>query len=975
MTCARCGGTLPEGNIGCPRCDASPKTRTGASPPIGSVEGWTATVQQSDAVRAASSLASLQPGSVLAERYEIEKMLGQGGMGAVYKARDRELDRPVAIKVIRPELAEQGDTLRRFKQELILARQVTHRNVIRIFDLGQHDTLRFITMEFVEGQDLRSRVQERGKFTPEEAVDLILQTARALEAAHAEGVVHRDLKPQNIMIDPQERAVVMDFGIARSMDAPGMTQTGVMLGTPDYMSPEQARGEKADTRSDLFTLGLIFYELLTGVRPFHAETMMGMLLKRVQEAARPAIEIAPALPVEINGILMKCLERDRDTRYQAAADVVRDLEEWRYPQADPPPPPSPVSRRIVAAAAGAAAALALSVYLLRDQIGLGGPKPPPVTVTVLVADFDNQTGDPVFDSTLESVLTLAIEGAPFLTAYDARAARQAASQIRKQDGRLDQAVARLVATREGISVVLAGTIARQGGGYSVTVKAVDAVTGKEIANRDIDSANKNGVLGAVSQAAARIRRDLGDATPESAQLAKAETFSAATLEAAHSYGSGQQRMSAGKWEEAIAEFQRTVRLDANLGRAYAGMATAYRNIGKLEEAERFYQMAFQRIDRMTEREKHRTRGGYYAVIGNPGKALEEYSALVKAYPSDSAGRANLAATYLLSRNMPKALEEGRLATKIYPKHVAKRNNVALYAMYAGDFAAAEKEALETLKLDPAFEKAFVALALAELGQGQPQKAAETYQRLERLSARGASVAGMGLADLAMYEGRLNDAAALLEKGIAADETSDNAPAAAVKLVALASIQADTRKTAAAVASADKALKLSSRPNIAFPAARIYLRTGQEAKARAVAAELARQLTPDTQAYARLIEAGIASEKRNWQETVRLIQEAQKHADTWIGRFDLGVAYVDAGDYVSAHSELEHCLRRRGEATAWFLDEAPSYRLLPPVYLSLARAQAGLRSDGGMDSLKTLLSIKKGAEDPVAVEARRLLEER
>ena len=205
----------------------------------------------------------------------------------------------MALKVIRPELAGHPDILRRFKQELILARQVTHKNVIRIFDLGMADGRKFITMDYIDGRDLKSILVERGKLAPEEAVPIVQQVCRGLEAAHTEGVVHRDLKPQNIMVDASGRVWVMDFGLARSMEMAGMTRTGALMGTPDYMSPEQARAEKVDARSDLFSLGIIFYEMLTGVLPFQADTMMATLLKRVQEKAAPPSTLDPRHPAAL----------------------------------------------------------------------------------------------------------------------------------------------------------------------------------------------------------------------------------------------------------------------------------------------------------------------------------------------------------------------------------------------------------------------------------------------------------------------------------------------------------------------------------------------------------------------------------------------------------------------------------------------------------------------------------------------------
>src|SRR5713101_3736240 len=233
----------------------------------------------------------LHDGDVLGGRYEIWSLLGEGGMGAVYKARDREVDHLVALKVIRPEMANHSAILARFKQELLTARQVTHRNAIRIYDLSEVDGMKFITMEFVEGCDLRKLLLDNGKLPPERAVEIIRQVCLALEAAHGVGVIHRDLKPQNIMREKGGRILVMDFGLARSLESDGMTQTGALLGTIEYMSPEQAIGKHLDARSDLFSVGLIFYELLTGKIPYKADTAMASLLKRNQERALPAAEI------------------------------------------------------------------------------------------------------------------------------------------------------------------------------------------------------------------------------------------------------------------------------------------------------------------------------------------------------------------------------------------------------------------------------------------------------------------------------------------------------------------------------------------------------------------------------------------------------------------------------------------------------------------------------------------------------------
>ncbi len=274
----------------------------------------------------ARGFAGLAAGDVIAARYEILESIGQGGMGSVYKALDRELDRTIALKTIRPDLASNASILRRFKQEILLARQISHRNVIRIFDFGVADAFRFITMEFVDGENLRTRLRREHRLTQEEAVTVIRQICEGLQAAHAEEVVHRDLKPENILIDAQNHVRIMDFGLARSFEAPHLTRTGMVLGTPDYMSPEQARGEHADGRSDIFATGLIFYELLTGELPFKANSMVEKLLQRTREQARPPNLVDPAIPKRISEIVMGCLEMEPANRYQSAHEILRDLD-------------------------------------------------------------------------------------------------------------------------------------------------------------------------------------------------------------------------------------------------------------------------------------------------------------------------------------------------------------------------------------------------------------------------------------------------------------------------------------------------------------------------------------------------------------------------------------------------------------------------------------------------------------------------
>src|SRR5271157_2650307 len=285
-------------------------------------------VRQAPLSTSISAFQSLQPGVLFGGRYEILGVLGQGGMGAVYKARDRELDRLIALKVIRPELATDPAILLRFKQELILSRNITHKNVVRIYDLGEAEGIRFISMEYVDGEDLRTILRRDGKFAPKDAIAVVEQVCRALDSAHSEGVIHRDLKPQNIMRDRHGRIVVMDFGLARSLGDSGMTQTGAIVGTLEYMSPEQALGSTLDQRSDIFSVGLIFYELLTGKAPYEADTAIASLMKRTREEARSASDVDASVPKAVSAIVSRCLEREPANRYHSVVELLQQLTTW-----------------------------------------------------------------------------------------------------------------------------------------------------------------------------------------------------------------------------------------------------------------------------------------------------------------------------------------------------------------------------------------------------------------------------------------------------------------------------------------------------------------------------------------------------------------------------------------------------------------------------------------------------------------------
>ena len=919
-----------------------------------------------------AGLTALPEGTDIGSRYRVVKLLGRGGMGAVYLCRDEELQRDVALKVIRPEIAADSDVLDRFKREIQLSSRVTHKNVLRVYDLGEADGVRFLTMQYVEGEDLSSLLKRVGPLPVPRLTHLFRQICEGLAAAHDEGVVHRDLKPQNIMVDAADRVWLTDFGLAKNLGGTAMTELGAVMGTPAYMSPEQVRGETVDRRADIYSLGVIFYEMASGQTPFAGGSVYEVMMRRLTTAPKPITDLNPAIPPYLRKILERCLAVDPAARYQTAHEVLADLDTASFR--------TNVRfeiqrRRWMLIAAAACLALAVGVagvsWLMKRRPGAPAAAGP--ARSVLIADFENKTGDPVFDGTLETAFNIALEDAAFITSYSRGTARKIAAQLQPGATALPEPLARLVAAREGVGVVTAGVVEPAGSGYKVTVRAEDAVTGKPIVEAEATADGKNAVLGAIARLASKVRSALGDTTPESARLAAAETYSAGSFEAAHEYGVAQDLQWAGRFDEALARYRRATELDPNMGRAYAGLAAVYQNLGRHEEAKKTFEAALARLERMSDREKFRTRGLYYLVIRRPDKAIEELSSLVKQYPSDTAGIANLALAYFYKRDMPAALREGRRAIEIYPKNVIQRNNVGLFAMYAGDFEASVKEQKAVLDLNPKFHLAFVGLALSQLAEGKADEARDTWGKLAALDARGASLAAIGLADMALAAGRPSEAVPLLEKGTADDLAAKNPDAAAAKLVALAEAQLALGKEKAALASAEKAISLANGENILFPSARIFLAAGQAPRALSLAAELGKRLDSDPQAYGKLIEAEALLRAGKAPDAIKTLEAAKGIADTWIGRVDLGRAYFEAGAFTEADAEFEQALKRRGEATAVFLDELPSWRTFGPAVYWRGRAQEALKSPAAAETFKAFLALRGDAGgDPLVADARRRL---
>jgi tetratricopeptide (TPR) repeat protein len=772
------------------------------------------------------------------------------------------------------------------------------------------------------------------------------------------------------MIDADDQALIMDFGISRSITGTGAgTMFGTVVGTLEYMAPEQARGAATDQRSDIYSFGLMLYDMIAGrQRLLTSDSAVAEMMSRIA-GPLPALRTrVPNTPQALDAVIARCVEPDPDRRFQTTAELLAALDaldegggktvERRR---------MPVALVAIAGALVLAGAVAGTWWSSRAGTNVTAPATAREPVSVIIADFDNQTGDPVFDGLVDRALAVGVESASFVTVFSRRDAVRRAQQVAATPQLTDK-TARLVAISEGIDVVVAGAVLRSGSGFKLTVHAARPQpdgTERGVLDAEVEASGRDHVLTAVGKLASKLRAALGDATADSDSAADAETFTAASLEAAKAYAEAQELSWAGQPEAAIAKYKEAIRLDPELGRAYSGLAALYSNQGKREEAAEYYRLALAKVDRMTEREKYRTRGGYYLFVRDSTKAIEESEELIRRYPADSAALANHAVALVYERRMTQALELGRRAAAIYPRNVVRQSNVTLFAMYAGDFAAAEKEALKTLELKADYPRAFVAMAIAQLAQGRASEAEQTWRKLETV-AGGRVFASAGLVDLAMFQGRLADAAAMLEQpGEPSDEPR--------RLATLAEVRLLQGNQPAAVAAAAAAAKSSEDPAVLYLAGRV-LAQARRPQAAEIASSLQKRIDRESRLHGALLAGEIALNRNDGQAAHDAFAEAQKFVDTWLGRFGLGRAALAAGAFADADRYFDACLTRRGEIAAVFLDEIPTYRFLPTLYYYIGLTQAGQNRPAWKDTLNSYLSFKaRGDEQGLVADARRRLQ--
>ena len=932
--------------------------------------------------------------------YEVTALIGAGGMGEVYQARDTRLNRDVALKILPDTFAANPQRLARFKREAQVLASLNHPNVAAIYGVEESAGVQALVLELVDGPTLADRIKD-GPLPVGECLGIARQIAGALEAARNQGVIHRDLKPANIKVRPDGTVKVLDFGLAKvavrelvgqvSSEAPtdtiAETHEGVIVGTVAYMSPEQARGQPLDQRTDIWAFGCVLYETLSGRSAFGGGTISDTIVRILDR--EPDWDAVPRVtPRPVRELLRHCLRKEMQYRLADIGVARLQLEQAVVHTA---------RRRIASPRLGTAAAIILTLMLLAvlwwrpwntwliqrvtSTEQASSPSVQREPVAILIAGFQDATDDADFDGTVELTVKRALEGASFIFVHDRQGLGRTLG-LRPPET-LDDATAQEIAVKQGIAVVLSGAVKSEGRGYKLSIRAVRSANQGLIVDTQDSASSKQGVLAAATTLAARIRRALGDSELDSAQRSELATLSATPFNVIREYAGALEAASRSRFDDAQKRFSNALALDPKFGLGYAGMATTLRNLDRHEDAKKYVNDAIEQLDGMTQRERLRTRGLASFMTSNYESCVKDYSELVARYPGEAPARNNLALCSSYLRDWPGALAQMRELVKTFPRRALYRTNLAFYLSYATDFQAAEQEAL-ALQDQDVF--GLLALALAQVGQGQLTQAAATYRALGAIGNEERSIAASGLGDLAVHEGRFGDAIGTLDRGAADDLASKNSDRAAKKLVALAYAQLSRGQTRLATAAADKALAHSQLGSIRFRAARVYVASGAVGKARTEAArislgtflssrpgESATGHAAEAEAYAKIVEAELALASDDPRLAIKLLTEANTARDTWLGHFTLGLAFLKVPAFAQAAAEFDLCVRRRGEVTALFFDEEPTYGLFPPALYYQGLARQGLNRADFAESFRAYLSLRgKSTEDPIVRDIQKRL---
>jgi serine/threonine protein kinase/Flp pilus assembly protein TadD len=706
--------------------------------------------------------------------YEIVEKLGAGGMGEVYLAHDGRLDRKVALKILPVFFTQDPDRLRRFQQEARAASALNHPNILTVHEIGNIDSVNYIATEFVDGETLRDRMN-RTPLKISEALDVTTQVTSALATAHEAGIIHRDIKPENVMLRRDGIVKVLDFGLAKLASRPNIdleastmvnTGEGIVMGTAQYMSPEQARAIAVDARTDIWSLGCVLYEMLARRSPFDAPTAGDVVVSVLEREPSPVTRFAPEIPSELDWIVKKALRKERDERYQTGKELLSDLRSLRHrldfeaevertaspdlritgvtaQQSDQQPATETIKQPIAPPTSSAeyliigirrhktVAFVVLAALLISSASAafFFFNREPALTEKddILLADITNTTGDSVFDGTLKQALAVQLGQSPFLNIFPEDRVRETLRYMgRSPDERVTREIAREICQREGLTALLVGSIASLGSHYVITLETLNSQTGDALAREQVEAESKEQVISKLGEAATKLREKLGESLASirrfDTPLAQATTSS---LEALKAYTLGRDLGRKGKYIEAVLFLKRAAELDPNFAAAYASLALMHTNSGEDHLAAGDAERAFELRGRTSEREKFFISNMYYTLTTQEiDKSTEGLELWKQTYPRDAVPRNNLSRNYALMGQYDKAVEEAGEAIRLEPNRANSYTSLAVSFLCLNRFDEARaifEQAVEK-KLDPYYLHAgFYPLAFVQGDEATMQR--------------------------------------------------------------------------------------------------------------------------------------------------------------------------------------------------------------------------------------------------------------
>jgi tetratricopeptide (TPR) repeat protein len=904
------------------------------------------------------------PGEVIADRFEIQHKAGAGAMGAVYRARDRATGEDVAIKVVR-HLGPQE--IARFAREVRVLATLQHPAIVRYLTHGTDmDGAPFLVMKWLDGEDLAMRLL-RGRLEVPQAARLALRIAEALSKSHAAGVLHRDIKPSNIFLtDGQvEGAVILDFGLARAPrheSQSASTRTGAFLGTLGYVAPEQARGAKgADGRADIFSLGCVLFECLTGQRAFPGGDPVEVLAKVLVDPVVAPSALAREVPPTLDDICARMLAKDPADRPQDCGEVAARLRAWldrpheATSEASETRPPTfrwVRSRRtalitavagavMIVAIVGGGAALRARPSVQPDTVHSAGTASPgstgapaPMSTAVLVLGFENRTIDPMLDGTPDVVFAVSLlQSTLMLEGFEGTDLRSLASEFEAQ--RVDDSLGERLAAREGGAVlVVHGSVAARHGGYVLSMRVMDP-TGALVLSSEREAANASRVVPTVALLASDLRTKLGETPPIDPSAAERTSMSA-SLEADHELLLAWGLADAGKDADGIAHARRAIALDPTFAKAHRFLGMQLMNTGNENESFAQFQLALKWSDTLSEKERLGLVGDYEWLFGDLDRSITAYEKRLASCPRDWSMMSNLAGAYQSKGDLAKASALVARVVAQHPHYVVARSNRVLYEALSGDLELAVRDANAVLEEFPRpFDSTYEYLAVAEALLDHPDAARQAYAKLAAVNP---SLATFGLADMEAAAGRLHEAVALLEKGIAADVANGDKAYAALKWAALAEARLGQGQKGAALDAAEKAIA-DGDPQTLYISGTVLLETRDSRpvrRASEIVSRLDRGVTRDEKYYATLLGADVLVAQGNPRQALTMLDAAARLGPSWLVQYRRALAYAELHEVDRAEEEWKACLGRPGDGALVF-NLAPTLRYLSRIKQYRARA--------------------------------------